>query len=239
MNGWEKMFEDWHKTYYVDPFMFICEWTAVVLGLFYQRKSKVGQLFITYALIDVSMLTILDYLDYFSTITNKKWQLSLSIINSISFLLELLAYFFFFQKALSNEKIKKILSVFGFIFIVLTFLHLLNTLLLHIPIAGNRDRNYLGIIEFFLLILPCFVYFTELLTKPSYLSLFQRPSFWITIGIFFYISISIPYYFLENYFWDSKYQYRREFAAIFFALPYGLTFLFLSKAFTLKTELTT
>ncbi len=98
---------------------------------------------------------------------------------------------------------------------------------------------YLGVIEFFFLIVPCVFYFAELFSKPSAKSLFQRPSFWITTGIFFYTFISIPYYFIIEYLLKSNYHYYYEFNVIFFAIPYGITFLFLSKAFTLKTELTT
>jgi hypothetical protein len=234
MNGWEKMFESWSKTYYDDPFMFVCELTAIILGIIYQRKNRIGQFFICYAILDISILIFDYYLLYFSNLSRKEFSYSLLFTNSISFLGEILAYLFFFQLTLQNKLIKKVIPFLRLIFIVLLLFHFLNALLFHIPIAGINDMYYLGVIEFFFLIIPCFFYFAELFSKPSPISLFRRPSFWITTGIFFYTFISIPYYLAK-----SKYQYNGELAILFFALPYGLTFLFLSKAFLCKTELTT
>jgi hypothetical protein len=239
MNGWEKMLESWPKTYYDDPFMFVCELTAIILGIIYQRKNRIGQFFICYAILDISILIFDYYLLYFSNLSRKEFSYSLLFTNSISFLGEILAYLFFFQLTLKNKLIKRAIPFLRLIFIVLLLFHFLNALLFHIPIAGINDMYYLGVIEFFFLIAPCFFYFAELFSRPSPISLFRRPSFWITTGIFFYTFISIPYYFITDYLDKSKYQYQGELAVLFFALPYGLTFLFLSKAFLCKTELTT
>jgi hypothetical protein len=239
MNGWEKMFDGWNERYYDEPFMFACELTAIILGIIYQRKNRIGQFFICYTIIDVSMLIIMVYLEYFSAITNQEFQFSTYIINSISFLCELLAYFFFFQQMLQNRLIEKIIGVLRVVFIGLTFFHLLNLLFFHIQITGKGDTYYLGTIEFFFLIVPCLFYFAELFSNPSAKSLFKRPSFWITTGIFFYTFVSIPYYFIGPYLYISKYQFSTELIALLFSLPYGITFLFLSKAFLCKTELTT
>jgi hypothetical protein len=239
MNGWEKMFDGWHERYYDDLFMFVCELTAIILGLIYHRKNRVGQFFIFYVVIDISLLVYNNYYQYFSGRTSKEFSNSLLITNSFSFLGEILAYLFFFQHSLENIVIKRLIPIFRVSFIILVFFHLLNVLLLHIPISGVRDMYYLGAIEFFFLIIPCLFYFAELFSRPSAKNLFQRPSFWITTGIVFYTFISIPYYFITDYLLKSNYKYEIEFAVLFFSLPYGITFLFLSKAFLCKTELTT
>jgi hypothetical protein len=239
MNGWEKMFEGWHKEYYGDPFMFICELIAIVLGLVYQRKNKAGQFFIWYTVLDISILVFNNYFKYFSGHTNKEFSNSLTVTNSFSFLGEILAYYFFFQLTLQNRLIKQWISILRVIFIIVALVHLLNTTVFHVSIASIRNMYYLGAIEFFFLIIPCFFYFAELFSKPSEKALFQRPSFWITTGIFFYTFFSIPYYFIVDYLSKSEYQYYYELSVALFSIPYGITFLFLSKAFLCKTELTT
>ncbi len=239
MSGWEKIFESLHRSYYDDLFMFVCELTAIVLGIIYQRKNRIGQFFICYAILDISILIFDYYLLFFSNLSRKEFGYSLLFTNSISFLGEILAYFFFFQLTLQNKLIKRVIPFLKVIFIVLLLFHFANALLFHIPIAGINDMYYLGVIEFFFLIIPCFFYFAELFSKPSPISIFQRPSFWITTGIFFYTFISIPFYFITDYLEKSKFQYQSELNVLFFALPYGITFLCLSKAFLCKTELTT
>jgi hypothetical protein len=239
MNGWEKMLTDWHRGYYQNPFMFICELTAIILGIIYQRKSRIGQFFICYTIIDISILIFMEYLYYFSKISNIGYGMYSRSLNSISYLCELLAYFFFFQQAIQNILIRKIIPILRIVFIGLTLFNILNTLVFNFPITGKTDIYFLGTIEFSFLIIPCLFYFIELFAKPSSESLFQRPSFWVTTGIFFYTFISIPFYFILQYLFNYKYQFAEELAALLFSLPFGITFLFLSKAFLCKTELTT
>jgi hypothetical protein len=238
MSGWEKMFENWNTRYYDSPFMFLCELTAIILGLIYQRKNKIGQFFICYTITDILILILNNYLMNFSSLTKKEFNDSLLITNTFSFLGEILAFLFFFQLTLQNKLINRLIPFLRSIFVLLAVLHLLNLFIFHRPITEN-DMNYLGVIEFFLLIVPCLFYFAELFSKPSLISLFRRPSFWITTGIFFYTFFSTPYYFIIEYLAKSDYRYYYELSVIFFAIPYGITFLCLSKAFTLKTKLTT
>jgi hypothetical protein len=239
MTGWEKMFAQWQKVYYGDPFMFVCELTAIVLGIIYQRKNRIGQFFILYTVFDISVLILDEYIANFSNFTRIENSFFIYISNSLVFVFELLVYFFFFQKTIQNSLIKKIMPVLGLIFIALTSIYLLHTIIYRELKMGFIDMNYLGVIEFFFLIVPCIFYFAELFTKQSEKKLLQRPSFWIATGIFFYSFISIPFFFINDYLATSKYEYRYELVALLFCLPFGISFLFLSKAFTLKTELTT
>jgi hypothetical protein len=238
MSGWEKMLESWHRKYYDSPFMFVCELIAIILGLIYQRKNKIGQFFICYTIIDILILILNNYLQNFLNFTNKELDNSLLITNTFSFLGEILAFLFFFQCTLQGKLIKRLIPVLRNTFIILATSHLLNIFLFHRALTSN-DMYYLGAIEFFFLMIPCLFYFAELFTKPSAKGLFKRPSFWITTGIFFYTFVSIPYYFIVEYLSKSGYQYYYELSVLLFSIPYGITFLFLSKAFTLKTELTT
>jgi hypothetical protein len=239
MNGWEKMFAEWHKGYYSELFMFICELTAIILGLIYKRKDRIARFFIFYIILDITILVIDQYIIYLSGLDRKKAGLFVNILNSFVFLIELLVYFFFFQKALQSLLIKKTLSILRLVFIGLTSLYLLHTIIYNTTRIGSFDTYTLGVIEFFFLIVPCLFYFAELFSKPSERKLLNRPSFWIATGIFFYSFISIPYFFIVNYLFKSKYHYIFELDALLFCLPFGISFLFLSKAFTLKTELTT
>jgi hypothetical protein len=239
MNGWEKMFDRWHKQYYGEPFMFVCELTAIIIGLMYQRNNKLGQFFIFYIIFDIIILILDEYFANFSNFTKKENSLFVYVSNSVVFVIELLAYFFFFQKTLQSRLIKKIIPALSLFFIMLTSLYLLHTIIYRELKMGFIDMNYLGVIEFFFLIVPCIFFFSELFTNPSEKRLLQRPSFWIATGIFFYSFISIPFFFINDYLAKSKYEYRYELVALLFCLPFGISFLFLSKAFSCKTELTT
>jgi hypothetical protein len=237
MNGWEKMFAQWQKEYYSEPFYLACQILAIILGLVYQRKNKVGQFFILFILVDFTVLNLLFYLDYFSGIERKSYSKSVGIFNSFCFLSEFLAYYYFFLQTLQNNKIKRFLKISRVVFIMLVILHLSNAFVFNI--RPSKTMYYLGAIEYLFLIIPCFTYYYELFTIRSLKNLFQRPSFWITSGIFFISFLSIPYYTITSYLAYSESQYFNFLNVALFILPLSLTFLFLSKAFTLKTELTT
>jgi hypothetical protein len=237
MNGWEKMFAQWQKEYYSEPFYLACQILVIVLGITYQLKSKVGQFFILFALVDFTVLNLLFYLDYFSAMNKVTYYKTVGILNSFCFLSEFLAYYYFFLQTLQSKKAKSVLRILRIGFIALTLFYLLNAFIFNI--RTTTVMYYLGAIEYLFLLIPCLVYFYELFTIPSLQNLLQRPSFWIASGIFFISFISIPYYTIASYLFYSELQYTSPLNAALFILPLGITFLFLSKAFTLKTELTT
>jgi hypothetical protein len=151
MNGWEKMFEYWHKTYYWDIFMFVCELTAIIIGLIYQRKNRIGQFFIYYILLDISLLMFDIYLYSFPGLRGKEYSYTLRITNTFSYLGELLAYFFFFQRTLKNKLVIQLIPILRVIFILLAALHLLNTILLHKPITVSLSFfSCLSLVSFIL-----------------------------------------------------------------------------------------
>jgi hypothetical protein len=231
------MFAHWQKEYYSEPFYLACQILAIVLGLMYQRKNKVRQFFLLFILVDFTVLNLLFYLDYFSGIERKVYNKSVCMFNSFCYLSEFLAYYYFFLHTLKNDRIKAFLRITGIVFILMVILHWSNVFIFNIRPA--KTMYYLGAIEYLFFLAPCLVYFYELFTIRSLQNLFQRPLFWITTGIFFISLLSIPYYTISSYLDSYQSQYFNSLNVILFILPLGFTFLFLSKAFSLKTELTT
>jgi hypothetical protein len=232
MNGWEKMFAQWQKEYYSEPFYLACQILAIALGLLYQRKNKVGQFFLLFILIDFTVLNLLFYLDYFSGIEKKIYNRLVGIFNSLCFLSEFLAYYYFFLQTLHSKKVKSALKIMRVVFVILVFIYLLNVFIF--KVRPTTTMYYLGAMEYLFLLFPCLVYFYELFTLPSLQNLLQRPSFWITSGIFFVSFISIPYYTIISYIDYHRSQYTYPLNAALFILPLGITFLFYQKPLSAK-----
>jgi hypothetical protein len=226
------MFAQWQKEYYSEPFYLACQILAIILGIIYQRKNKVGQFFLLFILVDFTVLNLLFYLDYFSGIERKAYSKSVGILNSFCFLSEFLAYNYFFLQTLQNNKIKEFLKISRVVFIMLVILHLSNAFVFNI--RPSKTMYYLGAIEYLFLVIPCFTYYYELFTIPSLKNLFQRPSFWITSGIFMISLLSMPYYTITSYLANSESQYYNSLNAILFIIPLGFTFLFYQKPLPAK-----
>ena len=234
MNGFEKMFSRWNEGFYAQPFYFLSEFIALIIGFVFVRKYKIGLLFLVYITFDFSIFIIDMYIQNFSSLLRKDKLLLFSITNTLIYLIEISVYYYFFYNALNSIRVKKFIIFSYILFNCCCLTYLMARLL-------NRSATYvsdtLGALEFILLIPICFTYYRELFNEPI-INLFQRPSFWITTGIFFYASVSLPYYLLNEPLFYSDSQHYRKITSLLFNIPFGINFLFLTRAFLCKRHLT-
>lgn len=226
-----------HSTYYIEPVMFIVELFTLILGVIYITKSKVGLFFVLYIAFDFLVLIIFWTLLISPNITSSLKSNILSVCNTLISLVELLAYYYFFEAILVNKKIKTFIFIFRLLYLILIATYLITRF------NFITDRLFyvsysLSAFEFLILIPPCFSYYSQILKTNSSLKLLERPSFWIVTGIFFYSLISIPFYLLNPLIRDSKYDLQDLFGALLFELPLTIHFAFLSRAFLCKKPLT-
>ena len=92
--------------------------------------------------------------------------------------------------------------------------------------------------EFLTIVSLGLVFYKGLLQNNSKIKLFERPSFWIVTGIFFFSFLSMPYHLLFSLLVESKHEWRYILAAALFYLPYIMNFVLLIKAFSCKKPLT-
>jgi hypothetical protein len=215
----------------------ILEVVAIILGLIFVRRDNTGIFFICYLAFDfivlfgdvylsISPLSI--YLHQFTHITN-----------ALISLVELLIYYYFFIQVIKTKAVINALRIFRLIFITLVSIYVITKF----DFISNRYSyiSYLlGASEFLLLLPPCFVYYYELLKHDQSLifNLYERPSFWIITGIFFYSVTTMPYFLINKFMADNHSEYVRLMGFLFFYLPFSINFIFLSKAFICKKTLT-
>lgn len=230
----QRILDIFQKYYYTPPIMLITELVAFIIALIYARKSTVGKIFIFYIGFDLLLLII----NLVVAGLGLNWQYQLvRYTNSAVALIELLSYYYFFSKILISRK-----AIIAMRILLLLFLALIITFsITRFSFITNRFKyvaDIIGGIEFFFLLPPCLIYFSQLLKSTSTINLFERPSFWIVTGIFFYSVVSIPYYLIEYFLTDNYKSFNAIFASLFFFLPFTINFSFLIKAFLCKRPLT-
>lgn len=232
-----RLIDQFQRTYYTELLMFIAELTALIIGLLHVRKDKIGRFFIIYIAFDFSIL-LTDF--YFITdgwISKKLYDHFMYTTNTLIAYVELLVYFYFFRKILDGNKIKKILIGLTTLYSVLIIIFITTKF----SFITNR-YDYLayitGAIEFAILLVPCVYYFLQLFKTNSHVRLSERPSFWIVTGIFLFSIISIPYYLLNRYFFNTRFELRFMLSAVLYYIPFIANFIFLIKAFLCKKPLT-
>jgi hypothetical protein len=222
----------WEKYYYAEPVMAVMEAFTITCFFIYPRKDDTSWLFLIYLLVDLGLFFTEFLIAVSSTLTNKFIGISNVSVTSLEFI----SYIYFFKIVLKNKASKFLINFFiiAFAFLVIYYItelsqHFLRTTM-YLP-------DTINIFEF-LFLMPCaFIYYWELFQLKPILSLFQRPSFWITTGILIFSAISMPFYLLKNQFFSTANSYRYLFSALFFYFPFILNSLFICRAFLCRRPL--
>lgn len=236
MTSFEKLMSLFEKDYYGFPFMMLCEMTAIITCILFARKDKTTLFFLFYLIVDFSVLILYCYAILSAHVSNVRNLIFMS--NTIISLVELLTYYHFFLNLIRDRMVVKIMKLLRTLFVSTIIIFAIpesSVLISH----NDYSSSILTVIEFLLLLVPCFVYFYELFKIDPIINLSKRPSFWIVTGIFFYTLISIPYYLLIRFVSNNVYEYRHILDLVLYYAPFSISFIFLTKAFLCKKTLTT
>ena len=238
MNGWEEVIEYWQETFFVVPAYTLCVIIAAITGLIFHRKSKIGNLFLLYLSVDFTIVFLDDCLSLFLVWSKESKNIYRNITNVVICLVELNVYLYFFSEVIQSKKVKRSFAFLKAIFSTAMILFGINCFgaLRFIPL--RKFTQYIGAIEFLILLIPSFTFYSELFSNNSNEDILKRPSFWITTGIFLLSILSIPFYLIDYYLVINKFPYLNNFAALLFYTPLAFNYLLLSKAFLCKRVLT-
>jgi hypothetical protein len=221
--------------YYSDILMLVVELIALTIAIRHSKKNKFYLLFVFYIGFDLLFLLANFYL-LSSTKIRPTFKYEFRVTtNSLIGFVELWVYYYFFRSVLNNKIISRVLKIVQVFYLCLVLLFLF-TRLRFISDDYGYVSDLIEVLDFIFLIPPCIVFYFELLNNKSKLQLFERPSFWIVTGIFFYALVSIPFYLLQKSL-NVSHNLQRLLVVAFYYLPFILNILFLTKAFLCKADL--
>ena len=208
-------------------FLFFSAFSSLVIGYKHRKKYYPLKNFYLYPL-----SSLLQFATFYITtsfnldITHETNIISASIY--IFLLSEFILVYQFFLRLFVLPSLKKsffFLRIgFGIIFI------------LYWPLVNN---NFLSPTEFYALeaiyiLIPAFIYLNHFLKNPIIPDLTNEPSFWITIGLIFYFSCTLPIFLLKDFVFSvDGFIYESELFSINY-ICYGCLFLLITKAYLCK-----
>lgn len=223
--------------YYSNALMIFTEATALVLGLIYVRKQLVGRLLVFYIIFDLSVLLIDLFLFATPYVNRTIIYKFANTTNTIIAATELFVYFYFFSEVLVNKKLNK-LFIFLFLLYLMIVVSFAVTGLRFITSRFSYLSNIISATELLMLIPFCILYYKQVLTQVASEPLTAKPSFWIVTGIFLFSILSLPSFLITSYIHKSGYSVLKPTISAFLYIPFAFNFIFLSKAFLCKKNLT-
>jgi len=235
----EKILTLTEKRYYADLFLFCCISTYFIFSIIYFRKNKLQALFLAYSttiLIAITLVQML-VLKVFK-ISNKEIDLYILLINNLVIFIEFISFYYLYFPIIKSHRLKKILLFSRFIITTSTVIFIFLLFFTSFSYKKNLHASYLlNMFELIMLLLISLHYFFQVNKEETVLSLKDSPLFWISSGVLIYASASIPFMSTG----DSLYPNEKKLYTLLFAIHYyslGLLFLAISKALSLKKQLT-
>lgn len=237
MSDFYEWFEYHSKIFFSDILYILCLSVALVCAATFHRNSRIGKYFLVYLSIDLLLYFSNEYLIYFSTLSLSFKVKVIWVTNAIVAFIELIVYLTFFKCLLPNKKPKKMLTCFQILFSIVMLTFIMN--LAGVINLGSTKKfsHYVTTIEFLLILIPCIMYYINILSEYSKEFLSQRPSFWVVTGVFQLTILSIPFYSINYFISFTDIDYYFELTGVLFYVPLAFNYLLLSKAFLCQKPL--
>ncbi len=225
------------ERFYTQPILVIIQLSAIIIGIKQCWKNIFGKFFILFFAFDlIVQLVDLSFIGNknISKSTNAKF---IAVTNTLITIFEINLYYLYYKSILLSKKVKSHLFIIPILYTIVALLHII-FLFEFSNLRKNQVSFILYSLEFALLLPPVILYFIQLIKTNYDIPLFSRPSFWISVGIFFQCTISIPCYLLISYFLKQKTEYMPIIEATLYYTPFIINTLFIIKAFLCKKTLT-
>lgn len=223
-----------NETYYSEAILFIIQIIAAIAGIRLSKNHHEAIPFIIYIILDILLLIagwfIAVVLHY------PAWAINYFELSNFGIsIVEVLVYYQFFIRLFNNSTIQYYLLQIRKIYLLLVIVCLVGWLLKNDYLL-NYITKLTEVIGLIFLLAPTLFYYRYLLNNTATYSVFDRPSFWIVTGIFFYALASIPLLLIARYITRETEMGRIIVTALYYT-PYIVHFILLTKAFLCRKPL--
>ncbi len=149
-------------------------------------------------------------------------------------LFEMVIFSHIYYQLIDNNTIKKVILLVNVLFISF-FLYMLLQDKDFPEYISQPTQEKVYTVEGILLLPICISYFIQLFRKPPSLNLKNEPGFWISIGLLFFLTCTLPYSILENYVSKRSFFLLLQLYSIFYIF-YIFLFLTIIRAYLCPRE---
>ena len=235
----ERLLKISRNIFYTDFYLFICQLTALITAIFFNKKQKFGIHFLLYCI--AALLLQIGTNARFFIFLNKESTVFYTEGQNVFFaIVEYTVFGIYFLKLLRSAATKKSIRIFSIVILLAALFFFYKgffTVVSDIQIL--RMADFITSTELLFLAILCLLYYIELFREMLVYNLLQSSAFWIVTSLFFYCIIIIPFFLImTDEFMESHLLIFSSFFAVHF-LSFGLLFIAITRAFLCKKPLTT
>lgn len=205
-------------------FSMVCSLVVSIIG-FNLRNSNLQYKFLyLYPLASFLQNLFILIIDL-TNVPSSQRNLMVGISIYIFLLVEFYILYHFFSHSLNNVKSKRVLNLIRWIYPIL---------ILTCWVPGNNPNSskyVLYLIQAALVLFPVFLFVIELFKYPLQEDIRQVPAFWITSGVFFYFSATIPFFLMKDYLFLTTRGLKEGGIHSINQLCYAIMFLLINKGY--------
>jgi hypothetical protein len=221
----------WRAVFYTEPILLITLTIAFVYSVRFRKANK-GLVLVPFYIVLFILEILSDYIAafmHYHKVFNLKEFDFVCYLDYLLTIIELLTFIIFFRSEIKNNRVKNILLLLGSLFCVYFLIELILDSKFPLSVSDNtQSRVYT--IEAIVLLGGCSFYFIEIFRNFPFKNIKREPSFWVTTGLLFFLSCTLPYSLSENYLRKNYYQLMINFYSIFYIF-YTILFFMIIKAY--------
>lgn len=171
--------------YYAVPVQMIVTSVFVINGMMHYRKVKAFVSLLAYGILSLVQCIVGTYISVYTPDSTKNNTIVQNSIN-LFMLLECLIFSQFIISSLGSGVIKRWLRAGSVVFVLIVLYHWVFTR------SFSRPPESLSVLESFLVIIGCLLYYFEIFTSPPNIKLLQHPPFWFITGMLLLFAFLLP-----------------------------------------------
>lgn len=220
--------------YFSRLILLIVEIFTLIAGIFVYKNLGKEKILVWYIFFDLSLYIISLVTDSLTLIPSRQISTLNHVINLSVSVFEILAYYLYFSNNLTGRKIRSITIPTLFILSLCLILDF-SSFGAQIKISVRSLSYFLSSLSFLLVLPMSILNMSSLLNNIQITSIKGEPEFWITIGVLYYSSVSIPFYFFRGFFDMSK-ESTILLDTVLFYTPFILNLICILIAFLCKKQ---
>ena len=196
--AFDKLFSNWEYTYYTPVLWYVSLFFAIIIGVRAFRRERMFLVLFIYVLSSMTFLIVWDSV-LIALENGRRRTAIIEVTNTVFSLIEATVFFYFFNAIFKNNRLKYF-TYLGltaiFIFSIILFIAISD------PSFSRKQISSVSLainsLEFLLILTLCLFYFYGLFKHDiaEFRLLKDTPSFLIVTSLFFYVLVSLPFFFI-------------------------------------------
>ena len=224
--------KEMESQYFSRPTLLLVAIVSIIISLRNRKKFKILDWFPIYL---ISFLVAFLANDMLYVLSLRPFFIPCSQYADYIFtLLELLVFSNLYYRIINNQSVKNTILITNMVF----FAYFIYMAVLDVDFPNGISeltQSNVYTVEAVLLLLMCLTYFFQVFRSLPYSDIKNEPIFWISAGLLFFVTCTLPHSLLENYIFKNYHSYSFSLYAIFYIF-YILLFLMIIRAYSCKPK---